>query len=334
MFWCRTPTLGPTASARTRQITWCGRRGSGGRTRRSGAGRLIEPGKPCMKEKCAPTRTCAGNLARFEGLSLTLRHPELFDVKALHISPSWTDKAALRNRSCLPTSFATKIAKRLHKVTEPKHRPHNYYARFKMNLHFFDPVRSTTGVLAFTPSPRLEPRLFSGLWSTDAVVLIWKHAAVEHYYRGLAHGTTHLDVDLASAAATAREVLKNQPLVAKLKAVQQAVVRDLICPSVWNGSWRPRSPKLEREARAELNPRRCGIVEAPRSAAPTARASSEYRQRIQHKTTRSSVCTRRSSGASGSCLSRPRRWSETARTPRARRCAGRRSSPGVWPPTV
>jgi ribosomal protein L34E len=57
-------------------------------------------------------------------LSLTLRHPELFDVKALHISPSWTDKAALRNRSCLPTSFATKIAKRLHKVTEPKHRPH------------------------------------------------------------------------------------------------------------------------------------------------------------------------------------------------------------------
>ena len=85
---------------------------------------------------------CEGNLARFEGLSLTLRHPELFDVKALHISPSWTDKAALRNRSCLPTSFATKIAKRLHKVTEPKHRPHNYYARFKMNLHF---PGSTTG---------------------------------------------------------------------------------------------------------------------------------------------------------------------------------------------
>ena len=60
-------------------------------------GRLIEPGKPCMKEKCVPDpNLCAGNLARFEGLSLTLRHPELFDVKALHISPSWTDKAALR----------------------------------------------------------------------------------------------------------------------------------------------------------------------------------------------------------------------------------------------
>ena len=61
-------------------------------------------------------------------------------------------------------------------------------------------------------------------------MLIWKHAAVEHYYRGLAHGTTHLDVDLASAAATAREVLKNQPLVAKLKAGARAVVQDLICP--------------------------------------------------------------------------------------------------------
>jgi hypothetical protein len=52
-------------------------------------GRLIEPGKPCMKEKCVrDPNLCAGNLARFEGLSLTLRHPELFDVKALHISPS------------------------------------------------------------------------------------------------------------------------------------------------------------------------------------------------------------------------------------------------------
>ena len=61
-------------------------------------------------------------------------------------------------------------------------------------------------------------------------MLIWKHAAVEHYYRGLAHGRTHLDVDLASAAATAREVLKNQPLVAKLKAGARTVVQDLICP--------------------------------------------------------------------------------------------------------
>ena len=41
----------------------------------------------------------------------------------------------------MPTSAATKVAKRLHKVTEPKHRPHNY-ARFKMNLHF---PGSTTG---------------------------------------------------------------------------------------------------------------------------------------------------------------------------------------------
>merc|ERR1712216_339132 len=156
-------------------------------------GRLIEPGKPCMKEKCVrDPNLCAGNLARFEGLSLTLRHPELFVVKALHISPSWTDKAALRNRSCLPTSFATKIAKRLHKVTEPKHRPHNYYARFKMNLHF---PGSTTGSYS---------RNLNHLWSTDAVVLIWKHAAVEHYYRGLAHGVTHLDVDLACCGDGAR----------------------------------------------------------------------------------------------------------------------------------
>ena len=178
-------------------------------------GRLIEPGKP---GRGRDPNLCAGNLARFEGLSLTLRHPELFDVKALHISPSWTNKEELRNRSCLPTSFATKVAKRLHKVTEPKHRPHNYYARFKMNLHF---PGSTTGSYS---------RNLNHLWSTDAVVLIWKHAAVEHYYRGLAHGTTHLDVDLASAAATAREVLKNQPLVAKLKAGARAVVQDLICP--------------------------------------------------------------------------------------------------------
>ena len=184
-------------------------------------GRLIEPGKPCVPGKrCArDPNMCEGNLARFEGLSLTLRHPDLFDVKALSIDRAWTDKAALRNRSCLPGSFATKISKRLHRVTEPKHRPHSYYARFKMLLHF---PGSTKGSYS---------RNLNHLWSTDATILIWKHTAVEHYYRGLEPGATHLDVDLASAPAAARAVLGDAALAERLRAGARAVVRDLVCPA-------------------------------------------------------------------------------------------------------
>ena len=152
--WCRTPTLGPTASARTPRITWCGRPGPAaepglleGKTDR--AREALHEGDGCARPE--PVRGQPGAL---RGAKSDAAPPgAAFDVKALHISPSWTDKAALRNRSCLPTSFATKIAKRLHKVTEPKHRPHNYYARFKMNLHFPGSTRGR-GVLPGTSPGR------------------------------------------------------------------------------------------------------------------------------------------------------------------------------------
>ena len=115
-------------------------------------------------------------------------------------------------------SFATKISKKLHRITEPKHRPHSYYARFKMLQHF---PGSTKGSYS---------RNLNHLWSTDAVILIWKHAAVEHYYRGLELGATHLDVDLASAPAAARAVLGDAALAERLRAGARAVVRDLVCP--------------------------------------------------------------------------------------------------------
>ena len=202
-------------------------------------GRLVEPGDdPAL---------CVGNRARAEGLSLTLREPDLFDVKALSISPAWG-----RNGSCLPAAYeALRRTRSLRRVTEAKRQNHfaryNYYARYKMLLHF--PDRGGVG----------RP----GLWATDSVILRWSHGADARRYPGpgLANGTTHLDVDLASAAAAARavlscvkinqcvrpawryylllwpprtfvsaQVLRDESLAARLRAGAKSVAEDLACP--------------------------------------------------------------------------------------------------------
>ena len=171
-------------------------------------GRLVEPGDdPAL---------CVGNRARAEGLSLTLREPDLFDVKALSISPAWG-----RNGSCLPAAYeALRRTRSLRRVTEAKRQNHfaryNYYNRYKMLLHF--PDRGGVG----------RP----GLWATDSVILRWAHGADAHRYPGpgLANGTTHLDVDLASAAAAARAVLRDESLAARLRAGAKSVAEDLACP--------------------------------------------------------------------------------------------------------
>ena len=171
-------------------------------------GRLVEPGDdPAL---------CVGNRARAEGLSLTLREPDLFDVKALSISPAWG-----RNGSCLPAAYeALRRTRSLRRVTEAKRQNHfaryNYYARYKMLLHF--PDRGGVG----------RP----GLWATDSVILRWTHGADSRRYPGpgLKNGTTHLDVDLASAAAAARAVLRDESLAARLRAGAKSVAEDLACP--------------------------------------------------------------------------------------------------------
>ena len=170
-------------------------------------GRLVEPGDdPAL---------CVGNRARAEGLSLTLREPDLFDVKALSISPAWG-----RNGSCLPAAYeALRRTRSLRRVTEAKRQNHfaryNHYVRYKMLLHF--PDRGGVG----------RP----GLWATDSVILRWTHGADANRYPGpgLANGTTHLDVDLASAAA-ARAVLRDESLAARLRAGAKSVAEDLACP--------------------------------------------------------------------------------------------------------
>ena len=171
-------------------------------------GRLVEPGDdPAL---------CVGNRARAEGLSLTLREPDLFDVKALSISPAWG-----RNGSCLPAAYETlRRTRSLRRVTEAKRQNHfaryNHYVRYKMLLHF--PDRGGVG----------RP----GLWATDSVILRWTHGADANRYPGpgLANGTTHLDVDLASAAAAARAVLRDESLAARLRAGAKSVAEDLACP--------------------------------------------------------------------------------------------------------
>ena len=171
-------------------------------------GRLVEPGDdPAL---------CVGNIARAEGLSLTLREPDLFDVKALSISPAWG-----RNGTCLPAAYeALRRTRSLRRVTEAKRQNHfaryNYYARYKMLLHF--PDRGGVG----------RP----GLWATDSVILRWTHGADANRYPGpgLANGTTHLDVDLASAATAARAVLRDESLAARLRAGAKSVAEDLACP--------------------------------------------------------------------------------------------------------
>ena len=105
-------------------------------------------------------------------------------------------------------------------MTEAKRQNHfaryNYYARYKMLLHF--PDRGGVG----------RP----GLWATDSVILRWTHGADARRYPGpgLANGTTHLDVDLASAAAAARAVLRDESLAARLRAGAKSVAEDLACP--------------------------------------------------------------------------------------------------------
>ena len=166
-------------------------------------GRLVAPGDD--------SALCVGNRARVEGLSLTLREPRLFDVKALSISPAWG-----RNGSCLPLTYSRKLSRRLHRVTEARRQSHyaryNYYARYKMLLHFPGDHRR---------------------WTTDAVILHWTHAGTaKHYFPGpgLTNGTTHLDVDIASAAAAARAVLGDPTLSDRLRAGARAIAEDLTCP--------------------------------------------------------------------------------------------------------
>ena len=69
-------------------------------------------------------------------------------------------------------------------------------------------------------------------WTTAAVILRWAQSADTHSYPGpgLANGTTHLDVDLASAAAAARAVLGDAALAERLRAGARAVAEDLTCP--------------------------------------------------------------------------------------------------------
>ncbi len=59
-------------------------------------GKLRTAGKDCASE--------IGNYARFEAMTLTLRHPDLFDVKASFgsdIPQEWRNASWLRHRGCL-----------------------------------------------------------------------------------------------------------------------------------------------------------------------------------------------------------------------------------------
>ena len=207
-------------------------------------GRLVEPGDdPAL---------CVGNRARAEGLSLTLREPDLFDVKALSISPAWG-----RNGSCLPAAYeALRRTRSLRRVTEAKRQNHfaryNYYARACLcgqiawtyvSLHAIEvDVASTawdarncdfhTGYKMLLHFPDRGGVGRPGLWATDSVILRWTNGADARRYPGpgLENGTTHLDVDLASAAAAARAVLRDESLAARLRAGAKSVAEDLACP--------------------------------------------------------------------------------------------------------
>ena len=83
MFWCRTPTWDLPRAHEFHELRGADAL-SGGRTRPFG-GRLMGLTEALRRKRWPDPNLCAGSLARFEELSLTLRHPALFDVKALHI---------------------------------------------------------------------------------------------------------------------------------------------------------------------------------------------------------------------------------------------------------
>ena len=177
----------------------------------------------------------SGNIARFLGTLLTLRHPDRFDVKVRHLEEKkalWSNSTALHATKCKDSSskYPFRVINdldgligRLSEAQDVSWVDPVDYARYKILAHF---PGGTTGSYS---------RNLNHLWATGSTVMIWDHPAQEHYYAGLEEGRTHLVFNATNAVDFATKITGNQRLARRLRDGAAAVQKDLVCADCLHG---------------------------------------------------------------------------------------------------
>ena len=175
----------------------------------------------------------SGNIARFLGTLLTLRHPDQFDVKVRHLEAKkslWTNSTALHATKCKDGAakypfrgIDDGLLNRLSEAQDVSWVDPVDYARYKILAHF---PGGTTGSYS---------RNLNHLWATGSTVMIWDHPAQEHYYAGLEEGRTHLVFNATTAVEVAKQITGNQRLARRLREGAAAVQKELVCADCLHG---------------------------------------------------------------------------------------------------
>ena len=177
----------------------------------------------------------SGNIARFLGTLLTLRHPDQFDVKVRHLEEKktlWTNSTALHATKCKdsPSKYPFRgvgdldgLIGRLSEAQDVAWVDPVDYAKYKILAHF---PGGTTGSYS---------RNLNHLWATGSTVMIWDHPAQEHYYAGLEEGRTHLVFNATNAVDVATKITGNQRLARRLREGAADVQRELVCADCLHG---------------------------------------------------------------------------------------------------
>ena len=174
----------------------------------------------------------SGNIARFLGTLLTLRHPDQFDVKVRHLEEKktlWSNASALHATKCKDGTkhpfrgIDDGLLGRLAEAQDVSWVDPVDYARYKILAHF---PGGTTGSYS---------RNLNHLWATGSTVMIWDHPAQEHYYAGLEEGRTHLVFNATNAVDVARKITGNQRLARRLRDGAAAVQKELVCADCLHG---------------------------------------------------------------------------------------------------
>ncbi|KAJ8603439.1 hypothetical protein CTAYLR_003972 [Chrysophaeum taylorii] len=173
-------------------------------------------------------RSCdknAGNVARLAAASLTVMAPELFDVRCIHCSPRYdVDECAsvVPSReygATAPTVGYTTLMREL--ARDPDRIRGSYVPQSEFSNHTF--LLHLPG--AFTGS---YSRNLNSLWSAGGAVLIWDASYVEFYFPALAHGITHLAVNLCNAKRTVEGL--DAARIATLASNARRVYDAWLCP--------------------------------------------------------------------------------------------------------
>jgi len=177
----------------------------------------------------------SGNIARFLGTLLTLRHPDQFDVKVRHLEEKkslWSNSTALHATKCKDSTAKYPFRSvqdldgligRLSEAQDVSWIDPVDYAKYKILAHF---PGGTTGSYS---------RNLNHLWATGSTVMIWDHPAQEHYYAGLEEGRTHLVFNATNAVDVATRITGNQRLARRLRDGAAAVQKELVCADCLHG---------------------------------------------------------------------------------------------------